>query len=402
MRPLRVLRIISGMAVCGAASQVTALLRGLDPDRFEQRLYAGPVDAEQGDYRRLRAADVPVRLLPALRHSTRPVDNLRAVAALTAVIRQFQPDLVHTHGARAGRLGRIAAVACRVPIRVHSFHGHPVSHRAQPVPVTRLNARLQLGVERALASTAHALVVANSRVREELLAARIGRPEQYTVVPPGASLPPVPARAEARRALGLAGPGPVVAYLGRVTGVKRPDRLLAVARAVQRDLPGTRFVVCGSGDRLAATIAAADADGLDVTFLPWRGDVETVYAAADLVLLTSDDEDTPVTLIEAGLAGRPVVATEVGGVADVVRHGQTGLLVDPRDLAGLSRSVLHLLRDDQLRRRLGEAALTATREVFGTPRLVAATRDLYHRLAVARGCWPATAPDPVAVLARSR
>ncbi|AVT35289.1 glycosyltransferase [Plantactinospora sp. BB1] len=396
MRPLRVLRIISRMAVGEAAPQVGALMRGLDPDRFEQRLYAGPVEPGAGDYRRLRASDVPVRVLPALRRPVRPVDNIRATAALIAEIRHFRPDLVHTHDLRAGLLGRVAAVTCRVPIRVHSFHTHPLPG-SPPVA-----GQLVAGAEAVLARASHALVAVGARVRDDLLAASIGRPDQYIVMPPGASLSPLPEQARARRTLGLPETGPVVAYLGPLSTPRRPDRFLAVARAVRRTRSDVRFVVCGEGDRLAETVRAAAASRIEVTFLPWRSDLETVYASADLVLQTSDHEGTPLTLVEAGHAGRPVVATDVGGTAEVVRHDRTGLLCDRRDVDGLSRAVLRLLGDDELRRRMGRTALTETREAFGTPRLVAATRDLYHRLAMARGCWPTEHVEPVGALARAR
>ncbi|GIG87287.1 glycosyltransferase [Plantactinospora endophytica] len=395
MRALRVLRIISRMSVGEAAPQVGALMRGLDPDRFEQRLYAGPVEPGAGDYRRLRASDVPVRMLPALRRPVRPVDDVRALAALIAETRHFQPDLVHTHDLRAGVLGRIAAVICRVPIRVHTFHTHPVSGSLPPVA-----GQLVVGAERTLARTSHALVAVGARIRDELLAASIGRPDQYTVMPPGASLSPLPGPDQARQALGLPAAGPVVAYVGPLGPVQRPDQMLAVARAVRRTRADVHFVVCGEGDQLAETVAAAVADRLDVTFLRWRADLETVYAATDLVLQTSDHEGTPLALIEAGHAGRPVVATDVGGTAEVVRHGRTGLLCDRGDVDGLARSVLRLLADDELRDRMGRAALTETREAFGTPRLVAATRDLYHRLAMARGCWPTEYAEPAGTLAR--
>ncbi|MEQ4304565.1 glycosyltransferase [Plantactinospora sp. B6F1] len=384
------------MAVGEAAPQVGALMRGLDPDRFEQRLYAGPVEPGAGDYRRLRAADVPVRVLPALRPPVRPLDNVRALAALIAEVRQFRPDLVHTHDLRAGVLGRVAAVTCRVPIRVHTFHTHPVSGAP---PVT---GQLVAGAEWILARTSHALVAVGARVRDELLAASIGRPDQYIVMPPGVSLSPLPGPDDARRTLGLPATGPVVAYLGPLDAPKRPDRFLAVARAVRHSRADVRFVVCGEGARLAELVRMAAAQRIEMTFLPWRSDLETVYAAADLVLQTSDHEGTPLTLIEAGHAGRPVVATDVGGTAEVVRHGRTGLLCDRRDVDGLTRAVLRLLADDGLRHRMGRTALAETREAFGTPRLVAATRDLYHRLAMARGCWPTEPAEPVSALTRAR
>jgi glycosyltransferase involved in cell wall biosynthesis len=218
------------------------------------------------------------------------------------------------------------------------------------------------------------------------------------VVPPGASLPPPPPRDVARWMLGLTGPGPVIAYVGRVTAIKRPDRWIAVARRVREALPEARFVICGEGNRLAVTVDEAAAARLGLTFLPWRADVETVYAAADLVLLTSDNEGMPVCLIEAALAGRPAVATDVGGVAEVVRHGETGLLCRP-DVDDLAGAVLRLLRDDDLCRRMGRRALAEATRRFTTARLVADTIDLYHRLATARlrfDAPPARAPGDAA------
>jgi glycosyltransferase involved in cell wall biosynthesis len=198
------------------------------------------------------------------------------------------------------------------------------------------------------------------------------------------SLPPVPDQETARDTLGLPGYGPVVAFVGRVTGIKRPDRMLAVAQRVRAARPDVRFMVCGEGDLLAATREGATGLGLDVTFVPWRADVEVLYAAADLVLLTSDNEGMPVCLIEAGMAGRPAVATDVGGVAEVVRHGETRLLAgrDPIDLAD---AVLRLLADDDLRLRLGRTARVEAGRRFGSERLVADTAELYHRLAVEHG-----------------
>jgi glycosyltransferase involved in cell wall biosynthesis len=233
--------------------------------------------------------------------------------------------------------------------------------------------------------------------RESLLAAGVGQPDRYAVVPPGASLRPLPTRRQARLALGLTGPGPVVAYVGQLSARRRPDRLLDVVRRLRLIVPEVRIVVCGAGERRAATVAEAVSDGLDITFLPWRSDVETVYAAADVVVLTSDEEGVPMCLIEAGLAGRPVVATDVGGVAEVVRHGTTGLLCEPY-AADLTQAVADLLRNRGLRRRMGRAALAETGRRFGTPRLLAATRDLYTRLAVHRGWWSLPQVEFVPVL----
>jgi glycosyltransferase involved in cell wall biosynthesis len=227
-----------------------------------------------------------------------------------------------------------------------------------------------------------------SRVRDDLVAAGIGKASQYTVTPPGTKLAPAPEPAEARRLLGLPQGSPVVAYVGRITGIKRPDRFLAVAREVRRTVPQAHFVVCGSGDFQPDPGAVADL-GDSLHLLGWRADVETVYAAADLVLLTSDNEGMPVSLIEAGLAGLPAVATNVGSVAEVVQDGTTGLLAGLSS-GELARHTVTLLRDGELRRQMGAQARTFTTQRFGAERLVADTQALYTSIAVARGWWTAS------------
>lgn len=387
MRPLRVMRVIARMNVGGPALQVTTLMRGLDPNLFEQRLFVGPPDLAEGDFRELRARDIAATTIPTLGRGGKPSDDFRALGALSAAIRAFKPDLLHTHSGKAGTLGRAAAAMRGVPIRVHTFHGHPVQGYH-----TVARTQMLLRTERALARTNDALIAVGARVRDDLLSAGIGRPDQFEVVPPGVRLKPLPDREEARRMLGLTGSAPVVAFVGRVTAIKRPDRMLAVAREVRRAIPAVRFVVCGDGDLLTRTVNEATTSRLNISYLGWRADVETIYAAADLVLLTSDNEGMPVCLIEAGLAGRATVATDVGGVAEVVRHGVTGLVTD-REVATISAAVQRLLFDEQLRERMGQAALAETSRRFGSDRLIAGTAELYRRLAVRRGRWPVEAME---------
>jgi glycosyltransferase involved in cell wall biosynthesis len=372
------------MNVGGPSLQASALMRGLDAGLFDQRLYCGFVEAGEADYVDLCAPDVTVHRMPALGRSMRSADDGRSLARLTAAMREFRPHIVHTHMAKAGALGRTAAVLARVPARVHTFHGH-LLHGYFSRPTTRL----VVAAERAFARVSDRLVAVGERVRDDLVEAGVGRLEQYRVVPPGTVLGPLPGRDEARRRLGLPAGGPVVAYVGRVTGVKRPDRLVQVARAVHREIPSARFAVCGEGDLLGQVSAAAA--GLDgaLHLLGWRADVATVYAAADVVLLTSDNEGMPVSLIEAGLAGLPAVATRVGGVPEVVQDGVTGLLTTTRS-AELADRVLRLLRDEPLRLRMGRDARARATERFGADRLVRDIHDLYTSIAVDKGWWPAS------------
>jgi len=380
---VRVMRVIARMNVGGPALQVSTLMRGLDAELFDHRLFAGSVGPDEADYIDHCACDVPVTRIPALGRAVRPSDDLRALAELTAAMRRFRPHIVHTHTAKAGALGRIAAVTARVPARVHTFHGHLLHGYFSPAKT-----RLVVQTERLLARRCDRLLSVGTRVRDDLLAAGIGRPEQYVVVPPGTALPSPPDRAEARKRLELPEHRPVVAYVGRVTRIKRPDRFLEVAREVRRAVPDAVFLVCGEGEQLPA-LAAVDDFGSALRLLGWRSDVETVYAAADVVLLTSDNEGMPLSLIEAGLAGVPVVATNVGSVAEVVRDRETGFL-SATGSAELARHTVRLLRDEELRSRVGIRAAAWTAQRFGAQRLVTDIHDVYASIAVAHGWWPAS------------
>ncbi|MFO7252357.1 MAG: glycosyltransferase [Actinomycetes bacterium] len=368
---LRVMRIVTDDE--GPARQAAVLAEGLPAELFEQRVY-GP---------RGGTSDPAARHLPGLGRTAGPGGDACALAALVAEMLRFRPHIVHTHTARAGTLGRVAALLAGVPARVHSFPGHPAHGHAG-------GGRAALLAERVLARVSDRLVTPAARIRDDLIAAGVGRPGRYAVVPPGIRPRPLPGRAHARHLLGLPDGPPVVAYVGPLTGAARPDRLVEVLRRIHRALPEVRFAVCGEGELLGEVLAAVPGLGGTLHPLGRRDDVESVYAAADLLLLTSDTEGVPAALIEAGMAGLPVVAPRVGGVPEVVRHEETGLLAPPwaRELAA---HAIRLLRDEPARLRMGAAARAWTTERFAAGRLVADIRRLYTAIAVERGWWPPSA-----------
>ncbi|GAA0432414.1 hypothetical protein Acor_76170 [Acrocarpospora corrugata] len=361
--------MIARMNVGGPALQAVTLLDHLDAARFEQRIYTGALAPGEGDYVDLRGQGAATIRVPGLGRSIGPRDDARALARLVREMRAFRPHIVHTHTAKAGALGRVAATIARVPARVHTFHGH-LLHGYFTGP----KRAAMIATERGLARLSHRLVAVGEQVRDDLLAAGIGSPEKFVVLPPGTRVPPLPPRAEARARLGLPQNVPVVAYIGRITQVKRPDRFLEVARLIRGTVPDAQFAVCGDGD-LAHTLR--EEPGLRL--LGWRPDLETVHAASDLVLLTSDNEGTPLSLIEAALSGVPCVATRVGSVPEVVADGSTGLLTgcDSKELAA---AAILLLTDRGLADRLGRAAAARAECLFGIPRFVDDARALYEDL----------------------
>ncbi|HEV2122972.1 MAG TPA: glycosyltransferase [Chloroflexota bacterium] len=374
MSRIRVLRLIARMNVGGPALQVTALADGLDPQRFESLLLTGFVAEGEEDYLHLRAPHVAVQRVKGLGRSVRVTGDASAFAGIIRHIRQFRPDIVHTHTAKAGVLGRLAAKMCGVPYLVHTFHGHLLHGYFSP-RVTEAVRR----TEAVLARSTDRLLAVGNQVRDDLLDAGIGTPEKFAVVPPGVALPAPMSPSAARRVLDLPSGGPVVAYVARLTTIKRPERVIDVAKQIVTQRPDVTFAIAGEGPLLSPLQAMARPLGERVRFLGWLPDVQTLYGAADAVLLTSDNEGMPVSLIEAAMCGLPAVATDVGSTREVVLHGSTGYVVEP-NVQQIAEGLLALLNDDDARHRMGVAAAVRARDRFSSQRLVNDTAGIYEAL----------------------
>ena len=384
---VRVLRIISRMNVGGPALHALLLNERLDPARYDSRLVAGQVGDAEGDYLTLHGAE-PERFvsLPALGREVEGWRDWSAFWALVRLMRSFRPHVVHTHTSKAGALGRIAATLCRVPVVVHTYHGHVFDAYFSP-----LKTRLVVAAERVLARGASALVAVTARVRRDVLARGIGGDDQVVVVSLGLDLEPLIAaparRGELRRELGLPPDAPLVGIVARLAPVKAHEVFLAAAKAMAPVRPDIVFLIVGDGERRAELETAARASGLGdrVRFLGWRADLDRLYADLDIVVLTSKNEGSPVALIEAMAAGRPVVSTRAGGVEDVVTDGETGVVVPIGDAPAVARAVIDLLEDPARAARLGAAARASVVARFGSGRLVGDIDALYQRLLADRG-----------------
>ena len=373
-RPIRILRIITRMNIGGPAWQVSVLVRGLNPDQFESQLISGQVADGEADFVDLRDPELPILRVAALGRSIRFGDDFRAFAEIRRVGVACRPDIVHTHTGKAGVLGRIAAATSRVPITVHTFHGHTLhSYFKRP------SAQILRLIESRLANRTTSLVAVGTRVRDDLLEAGIGRVDQYSVIPPGVDLGSLPDQVSARIALGLPPDRPVVLFVGRLTAVKRPDRLIDAMASVLQRLPEALLVIAGEGDLFDETRLKAEPLGPSVRFLGWQQDLNRVYAAADVAVLTSDNEGMPVSLIEASLSGLPSVTTNVGSASEVVVDGVTGRVVEAK-VGSVANALVEILRDKDLRSSMGEAAKKHSERAFGVDRLVSDHEALYLRL----------------------
>jgi glycosyltransferase involved in cell wall biosynthesis len=336
------------------------------------------VSPGEGEFRLPRG--VAVTRIPELRREIHPADDARALRHLLRLVRGREPAVVHTQLAKAGALGRFAARRARVPVIVHTYHGHVLEgYFSTPM------SRAVLAAERRLAAMSDALIAVSDAVRDDLVSLRVGRPDQWHVIPLGLDLDELlhggSDRATARRALGLPEAGPVVAIVGRLTAIKEHRTFLRAMAHVAHQRPDATFVVAGEGElrpRLHTEAARLLADRCQ--FLGWVTDLPALYAALDVVVLTSRNEGTPVALIEAGAAGRPVVATKVGGVADVVLDGRTGLLAPAGDVSGIANHVLRLLANPEEADALGAAGRGWVRNRFTVDRLADDLAALYREL----------------------
>jgi glycosyltransferase involved in cell wall biosynthesis len=390
--PIRVLRVIARLNIGGPAIQAISLTALLQSRGYATRLVRGSEAPDEGTMDHL-AEQLGVRAthLPTMRRDPGAGDA-RALAQLVGLLRRDRPQVVHTHAAKAGTLGRSAVLLAyprraRRPVVVHTFHGHSLTGYFSDRAATVFRR-----IEQLLAHTCDVLVAVSPEVRDDLVAMRVAAPERIVVIPLGLRLDAflddgdrAQRRAALRREWGVADDDELVTLVARLVPIKRVDRFLEAA-ALLAERPRARFVVVGDGE-LRETLAsspAARALGDRITWAGFRRDVADVCVASDVVMLTSDNEGTPVSLIEAQAAAVPVVSTAVGGVASAVRDGETGLLAGPGDTPALAAAAATLLDDRERAAAMGQAGREHVRETFAIERLVADIDDLYRRLLAAR------------------
>ncbi|MCC6164912.1 MAG: glycosyltransferase [Acidobacteria bacterium] len=384
---IRIVRIIARLNVGGPAIHATLLKERLDATKFRTTLVTGAEDECEGNYLSLYGSTMSdIVQIPELGRELSGIRDLHSLRALTRLIRSERPHVVHTHAAKAGALGRIAAALCRVPVVVHTYHGHVLRGYFSPRKEQAFRA-----VERGLARITDELVAVSPRVRRELLDLRIGHERCFSVVPLGFDLSQFAdvraQRGELRTELGIPADTPLVGIVARLVPIKAHEVFVAAARALHAVRPEVRFVIVGDGERRADIETLLARSGLQpVThMLGWRADLPRIYADLDVVVLTSRNEGSPVALIEAMACARPVVSTCVGGVADVVRDGETGWLTDMDDADGLARKIRAVLDSPDRGTTVATAARAAVREMYGAERLVTDIEALYLRLLHRKG-----------------
>jgi glycosyltransferase involved in cell wall biosynthesis len=380
---IKILRVIARLNIGGPAIHVVNLHAGLDPSRFEQLLVIGTENPGEGsmlDYALSRGVK-PFIIPEIVNEFNLTPKDLQALAKLCRLIWQERPHIVHTHTARAGLLGRLAGRLAGVPIVVHTYHGHVLHGYFSPVKTW-----LMRSMEHTLARMTDQIITVSERVKRELVSYAVAPPAKIAVIPLGFDLKPFlrcqDQRGQFRHELSVSDGARLVSIVGRIFPIKNHRLFLDAAALVAAREPSVLFVIVGDGvlrwemEDHARELRIADR----VIFTGWRRDLPRIYADTSILVVSSNNEGTAVSAIEAMAAGRPVVATRVGGLPDLITEGETGLLVPPGDPDGLASAVLRLLQDPGTACRMGQSARAMVQERFSVRRLVVDMENLYHQL----------------------
>jgi glycosyltransferase involved in cell wall biosynthesis len=388
--PIKVLRVIARLNVGGPALHVAYLTAGLADRGYETTLVAGTLArGEESMAGVSESRGLRIETLPALHREIGPLRDAQAILRLARLMREERPTILHTHTAKAGAVGRIAALLAgdaRPPIIVHTFHGHVL--RGYFNPLTTLAFRT---LERWLARITTVLIAVSPEVRDDLVKLHVAPASKFTIVRLGIELDERTdvdhgVRAETRRQLGLSEDAFVVGWVGRMTAVKRTDDVVRALRGLVDQ--GVDAYLCLVGDGPDRDHLERYAHELGVVkrclFVGYQDDVARFYSAIDALLLPSVNEGTPVSVIEALAAQRPAVATRVGGTPDVIRDGVDGFLVEVGDASALSDRLAELAKNPERRAHMGAEGRKRVLGRYAVERLVDDIDRLYRSLLDAR------------------
>ncbi len=395
----RVLRIINRLNLGGPTYNAAYLSKYLAPE-FETLLVAGTKqDSEESSEFIVRNLGLEPVIIPEMRREINLANDRKAYIKIKEIIRKFKPDIVHTHAAKAGTLGRLAASHMQVPIILHTFHGHVFHSYFNP-----LKTAVFKKIERYLSAKSSRIIAISELQKDELCRIhRVCTPEQTVVIPLGFDLSRFTKPGDEKRKLfrntyQLSDDDVAIAIIGRIVPVKNHAFFIKALAQLKQSVPNkfTAFII-GDGELKESTAELARSLGLtvghkppwnirpDVVFTSWIYEIEQALAGCDLVAMTSLNEGTPVSLIEAQAAGKPVVTLEAGGIGNVVLPGKSALVSEQGDLDSFTENLRKLTVDDALRKQMSVEGTTFVVEKFHYSRLVSDTAALYKSLLREKG-----------------
>jgi glycosyltransferase involved in cell wall biosynthesis len=388
----KVLRVLNRLVIGGPAFNACYLTKYL-PSEYETTLVVGAKEINEIDSPLAEELGIPLTVIPEMQRAISPLQDYKAYKAMKQLIKTYQPDIVHTHASKSGAIGRLAAAACGVPAIVHTYHGH-VFHSY----FGKLKTFILTAVEKYLAKKSHAIItISEIQYKEIVEDYKIGDPKKFVQIPLGLDLDRFNTntqnlRRECRAALQLDEDTIAIGIVGRLVPIKQHELFIEAAHNVlQNSTKKIVFVIIGDGESKQPIMQHIEALGqkhcslnaIDTTapfvFTSWQTNLPYWYAGLDVVCLTSKNEGTPVSLIEAQAAKKPVISTNVGGVANVVKNTITGFVVD-NNATAFANAMETLINDNNLRATMGEEGCAFVQQQFSYHRLVNDIDNLYKKL----------------------
>lgn len=388
----KILRIHNRLIVGGPSLNVTLLSTYLSPE-FETLLLVGQKDPHEKDaaYIAEQMGLMPVEI-SEMQRSVSPLNDIKAYFRIKRIIKEFKPDIVHTHASKSGAIGRLAASSCKVKLIVHTFHGNVFHSYFNPV-ISALIVRF----ERFLAKKTHIIIAISNLQRSELADIyKVAPSKKIVTIPLGVNLDIYSIDQQKKRTIfrekyGYADADIIIGIIGRVVPIKNHEMFVEVAARVKKKFgSNVKFAVVGDGESVGQIAKKAEKLGLtysyyltqpkkhtDIVVTSWETEIDQVLAGLDIVVLTSHNEGTPVSLIEAQAAYKPVVSTNVGGVKDVITHGVNGFLTEDDDVESFANYVNILIEDTELRTAMGKTGYETVVKQYSRQRLIQDMKKLY-------------------------
>lgn len=383
MKKIKVIRIIDRLNIGGPAIHSILLTAGLNKKRFETILITGKICEFEGDMGYLATENgVQPIFIPELSRDISIKSDLIALWKIMKIIKKEKPDIIHTHKSKAGAIGRLASIFLRVPVIIHTFHGH-VFHSY----FGKLKSKIFLQIERILAYfTTKIIVISENQFNEICNIYRLASPKKFKIIPLGFDFSPLMRINEFKGVLkkefNINESTITVGIIGRLTYVKNHNMFLKVAQIVLNQRKNVKFLIIGDGELKEKLIEQAKSLGIDkdIIFTGWIKSLPKIYSDLDIVTLTSFNEGTPVTIIEAMFCKKPVVTTNVGGISDLVIDKKTGYLIKKNDVENFSKALIELIDDPIKRSTFGENSFEYIKEKYSKERLIKDIEELYFNL----------------------
>ncbi len=402
----RILRILNRFNLGGPTYNAAYLTKYLSKD-FETLLVGGANgDSEKSSKYIVNQLGIEPHVIPSMRREISPADDYRAYKEIKDIIKAFKPDIVHTHASKAGALGRLAAIHQDVPVIIHTFHGHVFESYFGP-----LKTSFYQKVERYFARHSNRIIAISDNQKNDLTKKyKICPEEKVSVVPLGFDLSRFRENKEEKRALfrqnyKIKDDEIAIGIIGRLVPIKNHSMFLDALKIIQnKTSKKIRAFIVGDGESREIIKQKAINLGIDfvnglgeyhpatLTFTSWLTEMDYVNAGLDIVALTSLNEGTPVSLIEAQAAGKPVVTTRVGGIEDVVIPNQTALLAEKDNITDFAQKLLYLIENDDLRISFGHKGWSQVGEKYHYSRLVRDMEVLYDKLLDKKVIYPVSRP----------